>query len=111
MQEFNPNLIGFALGDSLTTHKASQLNIAESGAESVDMIYMAQVLVKKIKNDPRINVQKHWKVYCARQIQFVTTRKIQYNICYYTNYVLSFVIIQLKTTLYSFKLTVSTTKN
>ncbi|KYN40535.1 Phospholipase B1, membrane-associated [Trachymyrmex septentrionalis] len=60
--EFNPNLIGFALGDSLTTHKESQLNIAESGAESADMMYMAEMLVKKIKNDPRINVQKHWKL-------------------------------------------------
>ncbi|XP_018404144.1 PREDICTED: phospholipase B1, membrane-associated-like, partial [Cyphomyrmex costatus] len=60
--EFNPNLIGFALGDSLTTHKASQLNIAESGAESADIIYMAEMLVKRIKNDPRINVQKHWKL-------------------------------------------------
>ncbi|KAG5328800.1 PLB1 Phospholipase, partial [Acromyrmex heyeri] len=62
IKEFNPNLIGFALGDSLTTHKASQLNIAESGAESADMTYMAEVLIKKIKNDPRINVQKHWKL-------------------------------------------------
>ncbi|XP_018359808.1 PREDICTED: phospholipase B1, membrane-associated-like isoform X1 [Trachymyrmex cornetzi] len=62
IKEFNPNLIGFALGDSLTTHKASQLNIAESGAESADMIYMAEMLIKKIKNDPRINMQKHWKL-------------------------------------------------
>jgi len=26
------------------------------------MPYMAQVLTKRIKNDPRINLQKHWKV-------------------------------------------------
>ncbi|XP_012527812.1 phospholipase B1, membrane-associated isoform X2 [Monomorium pharaonis] len=62
LKVFNPNLIGYALGDSLTTHKLSQLNIAESGAESADMMYMAEMLVKKIKNDPRINVQKHWKL-------------------------------------------------
>ncbi|XP_077262344.1 phospholipase B1, membrane-associated isoform X2 [Temnothorax americanus] len=61
IKEFNPNLIGYALGDSLTIHKASQLNVAEIGAESGDMAYMAEILVKRIKNDPRIDVQKHWK--------------------------------------------------
>ncbi|XP_039301947.1 phospholipase B1, membrane-associated [Solenopsis invicta] len=61
LKEFNPNLMGYALGDSLTTHKAAQLNIAESGAESADMTYMAELLVRKIKKDPRINLQKHWK--------------------------------------------------
>jgi len=61
-------LIGYALGDSLTTHKESQLNIAESGAESEDMPYMAEILVKRIKNDPRIDLQKHWKVCCVRQL-------------------------------------------
>ncbi|TGZ57433.1 hypothetical protein DBV15_11347, partial [Temnothorax longispinosus] len=61
IKEFNPNLIGYALGDSLTTDKASQLNVAESGAMSADMVYMADMLVKKIKNDPRIDLQKHWK--------------------------------------------------
>ncbi|XP_011688726.1 PREDICTED: phospholipase B1, membrane-associated isoform X2 [Wasmannia auropunctata] len=61
IKEFNPNLIGYALGDSLTTHKASQLNVAESGAESEDMMYMAEILVKRIKNDPRIDLKKHWK--------------------------------------------------
>ncbi|XP_011161176.1 phospholipase B1, membrane-associated [Solenopsis invicta] len=61
LKEFNPNLIGYALGDSLTTHKAAQLNFAETGAESADMMYMAGTLIKKIKNDPRIDLHKHWK--------------------------------------------------
>jgi len=64
-------LIGYALGDSLTTHKESQLNVAEIGAESADMPYMAEILVKRIKNDPRINLQKHWKVCCIRQTQLI----------------------------------------
>ncbi|XP_014485906.1 PREDICTED: phospholipase B1, membrane-associated-like isoform X2 [Dinoponera quadriceps] len=62
LKEFNHNLIGYALGDSLTTHNASQLNVAESGAMSDDMPYMAETLVKRIKNDPRIDVEKHWKL-------------------------------------------------
>ncbi|KAH0953115.1 hypothetical protein HN011_004510 [Eciton burchellii] len=61
IKEFNPNLIGYALGDSLASNEESQLNVAESGAFSEDMPYMAQVLTKRIKSDPRINLQKHWK--------------------------------------------------
>ncbi|KAL0105598.1 hypothetical protein PUN28_015828 [Cardiocondyla obscurior] len=61
LKEFNPNLIGYALGDSLTTHKESQLNVAESAAMSADMPYMSEVLVKKIKNNPKIDLQNHWK--------------------------------------------------
>ncbi|XP_012219356.1 phospholipase B1, membrane-associated [Linepithema humile] len=61
IKEFNPNLIGYALGDSLASHEASQLNVAESGAWSQDMPYMAEILVKRIKRDRRIDLQKHWK--------------------------------------------------
>ncbi|XP_020286187.1 phospholipase B1, membrane-associated-like [Pseudomyrmex gracilis] len=61
LKEYNPNLIGYALSDSLTSHEASQLNVAETGAMSQDMPYMAQILVKRILRDPRIDVQKHWK--------------------------------------------------
>lgn len=62
IQEFNPNVIGYALGDSLTIHEISQLNVAESGSISRDMPYMAEMLIKRIKSDPRIDVEKHWKV-------------------------------------------------
>ncbi|XP_046590027.1 phospholipase B1, membrane-associated isoform X9 [Neodiprion lecontei] len=59
---FNPNLIGYALSDSFTTHKESQLNVAEGLAMSADMPFMAQVLIKRIKHDPRINLKTHWKM-------------------------------------------------
>ncbi|XP_032666889.1 phospholipase B1, membrane-associated-like [Odontomachus brunneus] len=62
IKEFNPNLIGYAMEDSLTTHEASQLNVAESGAMSADMPYMAEILVKRIKNNTKIDVKKHWKL-------------------------------------------------
>ncbi|XP_032668152.1 phospholipase B1, membrane-associated-like [Odontomachus brunneus] len=62
IKEFNHNLIGYATEDSLATHKKSQLNVAESGAMSEDMPYMAEVLVKKIKNNSEIDVKKHWKL-------------------------------------------------
>ncbi|XP_076397697.1 phospholipase B1, membrane-associated-like isoform X2 [Megachile rotundata] len=62
LKEYNPNLIGYALGDSLTSHSASQLNVAESGAMSRDMPFMAKYLVNRMKKDTRINMKKHWKL-------------------------------------------------
>lgn len=54
------------MSDSLTIHEASQLNVAESGAMSEDMPFMAETLIKRIKRDPRINMQKQWKVCCIK---------------------------------------------
>lgn len=62
LKEFNPKLIGYALGDSTTLNEASQLNVAEPGAMSRDMPFMADVLISKIKKDPRINLEKDWKL-------------------------------------------------
>ncbi|CAK9804109.1 Phospholipase B1, membrane-associated [Anthophora plagiata] len=62
LKEFNPNLIGYALGDALTAHPASQLDVAEIGAMSKDMPFMAKYLVNRIKNDSRIDIKKHWKL-------------------------------------------------
>ncbi|EZA61819.1 Phospholipase B1, membrane-associated, partial [Ooceraea biroi] len=59
--EYNPNLIGYALGDSIVPNEASQLIVAESSAMSEDMSYMAEVLVTRIKSHPKIDLQKHWK--------------------------------------------------
>lgn len=62
LQEFNPALMGYAKTDSLTIQSESRLNVAEIGAMSKDMPYMAKILLKRIKNDPKIDVKKHWKV-------------------------------------------------
>ncbi|XP_043604738.1 phospholipase B1, membrane-associated-like [Bombus pyrosoma] len=61
-KEFNPKLLGYALGESLTIQSASQLNVAEIGAMSRDMPFMAKHLVNKMRNDPRINIKRHWKL-------------------------------------------------
>ncbi|XP_043795819.1 phospholipase B1, membrane-associated-like [Apis laboriosa] len=60
-KEFNHNLIGYALGNSLTSHPASQLNVGEGGAVSMDMPYMAKFLINRMKKDPRIDINNHWK--------------------------------------------------
>lgn len=62
LKEFNPNLIGYSLGTSLTIEWNSQFNVAEAGAISSDMPYMSGVLIKRIKNDKRINWEKDWKL-------------------------------------------------
>ncbi|XP_076763921.1 phospholipase B1, membrane-associated-like [Xylocopa sonorina] len=62
LKEFNPKLIGYALGDSLTRHPDSQLDVAEFGATSNDMPFMAKHLVNKMKRDPRIDIKRHWKL-------------------------------------------------
>lgn len=67
-QEFNHNLIGYAFGDSLTSHPASQLNVGEGGALSMDMPYMAKFLVNRMKKDPRIDIKNHWKVRISHKI-------------------------------------------
>ncbi|XP_071876922.1 phospholipase B1, membrane-associated-like isoform X2 [Bombus fervidus] len=62
LKEFNPKLIGYSLRDAISTDPAAQLNVAEGGAMSEDMTFMATYLVNKIKNDPRIDINKHWKL-------------------------------------------------
>ncbi|XP_035736603.1 phospholipase B1, membrane-associated-like [Vespa mandarinia] len=61
LKEFNPNLYGYSVGDYSTLEKDSKLNVAEAGAVSRDMPYMATILVKRLKDDSRVNMQKHWK--------------------------------------------------
>lgn len=54
--------MGYSLGDAICTDPAAQLNVAEAGAMSKDMTFMATYLVNKIKVDPRVDINKHWKV-------------------------------------------------
>ncbi|XP_048506215.1 phospholipase B1, membrane-associated-like [Athalia rosae] len=59
---FNPNVVGYALSDGYTTNKESQFNVAEALAMSRDLPFMAQTLVKRIKNDKRVDMNTHWKL-------------------------------------------------
>ncbi|XP_043603669.1 phospholipase B1, membrane-associated-like isoform X2 [Bombus pyrosoma] len=61
LKEFNPKLVGYSLGDAISTDPAAQLNVAEPGTMSKDMTFMATYLVNKMKDDPRIDINKHWK--------------------------------------------------
>ncbi|XP_076389006.1 phospholipase B1, membrane-associated-like isoform X2 [Megachile rotundata] len=62
LKEFNPNLIGYSLGDTYTSNPDSQFNVAEFAAMAKDMPFMARYLVDRMKQDPRVNIKKHWKL-------------------------------------------------
>lgn len=62
LKEFNPDLIGYSLNTSQTIEWSSQFNVAEGGAVSKDIPYMSSVLIKRIKTDRRIDLEKDWKV-------------------------------------------------
>ena len=55
-------LFGYSLGDSFPFHRDTQFNLAEIGAVSSDMPYMAKALVQRLKNDPRVNFKRDWKL-------------------------------------------------
>lgn len=62
LKEFNPKLVGYSLGPSVTTQRKSQFNVAEGGAVSREIPYMAEVLYLRLISDPRVNIKKDWKV-------------------------------------------------
>nr|CAD7578918.1 unnamed protein product [Timema californicum] len=62
LKEFNPDLIGYSLGDSLSHQKGSQFNVADGGAMSRDMPFQAKLLVRRMKRDKRVDIKNHWKV-------------------------------------------------
>ncbi|XP_065082777.1 phospholipase B1, membrane-associated [Ochlerotatus camptorhynchus] len=62
LKEFNPNLYGYPIKDSISIRKASRFNAAEGGAMSQDIPHMARNLVKRMLSDPRVDIKNHWKL-------------------------------------------------
>lgn len=62
IKEFNPELVGYACGDSVTQDNFTQLNVAEMGARSRDAPILTKELVKRIQMDKKIDVNRDWKV-------------------------------------------------
>ncbi|XP_065084834.1 phospholipase B1, membrane-associated-like [Ochlerotatus camptorhynchus] len=62
LKEFNPKLVGYSLGDSYPFHRETQFNMAEIGAVSYDMPFMARSLVKRIRSDRRVDFKWDWKM-------------------------------------------------
>lgn len=62
LKEFNLNVTGFSEGIGGEDSPQAFLNQAVPGATSSDMVAQVQVLVEKMKTDPRIDFQNDWKV-------------------------------------------------
>ncbi|XP_069700370.1 phospholipase B1, membrane-associated-like [Periplaneta americana] len=62
LKEFNPNLIGYSLRDSLGSERASQFNVGEPLAISSDMLFQARLLVRRMKTDKRVDYERDWKM-------------------------------------------------
>ncbi|XP_011300169.1 phospholipase B1, membrane-associated-like [Fopius arisanus] len=62
LKVFNPKLVGYCKSDAWTHQAKSEFNVAESGSMSEDMPFMAETLIKRIKNDARVDIKNHWKL-------------------------------------------------
>ncbi|XP_033847318.1 phospholipase B1, membrane-associated-like [Periophthalmus magnuspinnatus] len=62
LKHFNPNVTGFSLGTGKQTSPQAALNQAVGGATSQSLLTQAQALVKRMKNDSKINFAEDWKV-------------------------------------------------
>ena len=61
-QVFNPRLTGYATGTGEFISRKARLNIAYPVAATEDALHQARILVQRIRNDPTIDVDRHWKV-------------------------------------------------
>ncbi|XP_053670197.1 phospholipase B1, membrane-associated-like [Anopheles nili] len=62
LKVFNPQLVGYSYGDAYPFHRDSQFNMAEIGAVSYDIPYMARAMVQRIRRDPRVDWKRDWKL-------------------------------------------------
>ena len=62
LKEFNPSLIGYSLKDSLGSQRNSQFNVAEPLGIVSDMPFQAELLVKRMRSDKRVDYGNDWKV-------------------------------------------------
>ncbi|XP_065358720.1 phospholipase B1, membrane-associated [Calliphora vicina] len=76
---FNPNLYGFAVANTLAKSREARFNPAEAFATTQDMPYMAEVLVKRMQSDPKVDMRKHWKMISM----FIGANDICSDMCYY----------------------------
>lgn len=62
LKVFNPNLTGYSTGTGEFISKKAGLNIAFPVAATIDSFHQAKILINRMKSDPNIDIQKHWKM-------------------------------------------------
>ncbi|XP_015108708.1 phospholipase B1, membrane-associated [Diachasma alloeum] len=62
LKAFNPKLFGYCKKDAWNHQPAAEFNVAESASMSRDMPFMAEILARRMKSDPRVDMKNHWKL-------------------------------------------------
>ena len=63
MKKFNPDLLGYSTCASTENHVyRSWFNVARPGATNDDMLSEAEMLVERMKADPKVNYAEDWKL-------------------------------------------------
>ncbi|XP_005175112.1 phospholipase B1, membrane-associated-like [Musca domestica] len=75
---FNPNLYGFATDNVLVKDKKSYFNIAEPMIMSRDLVYQVQLLIERLKGDPKVDMKNDWKLLTI----FVGSLDLCFDLCH-----------------------------
>ncbi|KAJ8911671.1 hypothetical protein NQ315_014030 [Exocentrus adspersus] len=62
LKEYNPHLTGYSTGTGEFLSRNSQLNVAFPVAADADALRQAKILVKKIKTNRNIDINRDWKM-------------------------------------------------
>ncbi|XP_051172141.1 phospholipase B1, membrane-associated-like isoform X2 [Leptopilina boulardi] len=62
LKVFNPNLTGYSTGTGEFISNKARLNVAFPVAATIDSFHQAKILVNRMKNNPSIDIKKHWKM-------------------------------------------------
>ncbi|XP_043260799.1 phospholipase B1, membrane-associated-like [Colletes gigas] len=62
LKMFNPNLTGYSTGTGEFISSKAKLNIAFPVAATEDALQQARILVQRIRNDAKVNVNEQWKL-------------------------------------------------
>lgn len=82
LKEFNPNLYGFSTAaQALAFQKESKFNVAEPGAIQYFAIKQAKNLVKRMRSDPKVDMNNHWKIVTI----MMGSNDFCLDVCYYKN--------------------------
>lgn len=62
LKEYNPRLTGYSTGTGEFLSQHARLNVAFPVSADADALRQAKILVRKMKEDPNINVEDDWKM-------------------------------------------------
>jgi len=62
LMRYNPNLYGYSTGQGDVNSRGSKFNVATTGDESRHMPGQAQLLVERLRADPKVDFENDWKL-------------------------------------------------